>query len=168
MQILIRCLLVFIGKTVEVTFTSVKLILLTRQKRLLSALCAFIETLLWALIVSDVIQDLKTSWPILLSYCLGNAAGYFIGSLVEEKIALGTTSVQIISAYSNREKITKILDSFGFGYTISVTEGSKEVNCNYTVIIKRRMVEKLISTLKEKVPDCFVTTADVIKSVGGH
>lgn len=168
MPFALTCIIVFISQAIEITFGSLKVIFVTKNHKLLSALFAFIEAVIWAIVVSNVISDITSKPFLLISYCLGNAAGYIIGSLIEGKMALGTVNLQVTSAFENREKIEKIFDEFNTGYTVVVGEGAKNTNCTFTAIMKRRSYHKILDAINKEVSGCFFTINDVSKSVGGH
>ena len=168
LKLILPAIFTFILKTVEVTFGSLKVILVTKNKKTLSALFAFIETIIWSLVVSSIISDIKSKPLILIAYCLGNAAGYALGSFIEDKMALGTVNVQVTSLYQNREKITKILESYNVGYSVTVSEGAKDTNCMFTAVLKRKNYRAVVDEIKNNVDNCFFTVTDVSKSIGGH
>lgn len=168
MPILLKSIIVFVFKTFEVTLTSLKVIFVTRRKRLLSAICAMIETAIWALIVSSVIDDIKTQPAILIAYCLGNAVGYFLGSVIEEKIALGTVNIQVVTEYSHRNLVENMLKEMNIGYSVTVSEGVQDTNCDFMIITKRKNVDKIIQNIKKNAPNSFVSVTDVVSTVGGH
>lgn len=168
LKLILYCLGIFAAKAIEVTFGSLKVIMVTKNKRAISAALAFVESLIWALIVSGIMSDLQSKPWLLVSYCIGNATGYALGSFIENKLALGTVSAQIISSYDNREKISSILDKNNIGYTTTVGEGSKDINCVFTVIIKRKNYQEIIDEIKSDIPDTFIVVNDITKSIGGH
>lgn len=168
MPFVLTCIIVFVSQAIEITFGSLKVIFVTKNHRLLSALFAFVEAVIWAIVVSNVISDITSKPWLLISYCLGNAAGYIIGSFIESKMALGTVSLQITSAVENRDKITEIFDKYNTGYTVISGEGAVNTNCVFAAVMKRRMYHKVMDEINENVPGCFFAISDVSKSVGGH
>ena len=99
------CFLVCAAKIVEITIQSLKTCMMVKGQRLKAAGLGFIECIIWGLVISTIIGTLGDNYLLLVFYCFGYATGLFLGSTIENKIALGTSNLQLIANDENTEKI---------------------------------------------------------------
>ena len=103
------CFIICFAKVLEISIQSVKTVCMVKGERAVAVGLAFIECLIWGLVVSSVITSLSGNMLWLFAYCFGYAAGIFIGSVIESKIALGTSSVQIMVNKEHAKKVEEYL-----------------------------------------------------------
>lgn len=103
------CFIVFAAKIIEISIQSLKTCMTVRGQRLKAAILGFVECAIWGLVISTIIGTLGDNLFLLLFYCAGYAAGLFLGSTIENKIALGTSNLEIIANAESTEKITEYL-----------------------------------------------------------
>jgi uncharacterized protein YebE (UPF0316 family) len=120
-------------------------------------------------VVSSVIATLSSNIWLLLFYCLGYATGIFVGSIIESKIALGTSRIEMIASEDNTEKIINFLKEKEKGFTVIEGKGAKEkVNMIFT-IVPRKEVGKITKEIY-KICDgqVFEITNDISRFNGGY
>ena len=123
---IVVCLIVCAAKIVEISIQSLKTCMMVKGQRLKAAGLGFLECTIWGLVISTIIGTLGDNLFLLLFYCVGYAAGLFIGSTIEGKIALGTSNLQLIANDENTEKITEYLKENNKGYTVFEGHGSTD------------------------------------------
>ena len=111
------CLLVCAAKIVEITIQSLKTCMMVKGERLKAAALGFVECLIWGLVISTIIGTLGDNLLLLLFYCVGYAVGLFLGSALENKIALGTSNLELIAGEESTEKIIDYLKEKTVGDT---------------------------------------------------
>ena len=169
MSILLTCLLVFFAKIVEISIQSVKTVCMVKSQKLLAAVLGFIECMIWGLIISSIITDLSTSGFLLVSYGLGYSCGLYLGSCIEGKLALGTSSIQMIMDDTHIEKVEQYLKDHNNGYFCTEGHGSKEHMFQVVVILPRKSVQKTMKEIKELCDGkVFMVTSEVSKFTGGY
>ncbi|MBU0762379.1 MAG: hypothetical protein KKD39_05085, partial [Candidatus Altiarchaeota archaeon] len=88
--------LIFCARICDVTIGTVKVILITKGMRRLSPFLGFIEVLIWIVTISKVMENLNN--PVnYVAYAAGFASGTYVGMLVEDRLALGTAMVRVIT-----------------------------------------------------------------------
>ena len=106
---------------------------------------------------------------MLLFYCVGYASGLFIGSTIEGKIALGTSSLELIANDDSTEKIIAYLKEKEKGYTVFAGHGSKDKMNMILIVLARkempRVLKDIRSTCDNKV---FIVASEVSKYAGGY
>ena len=166
---LLVCLLVCVAKIVEITIQSLKTCMMVKGQRLKAALLGFVECLIWGLVISTLIGTLGNDPLLLVFYCVGYATGLFLGSTIENKIALGTSNLELIASDESTEKITAYLRENDRGYTVFEGHGSKEKMNMIFIVLPRKETPR---TLKEIRRVCdnkvFVAVSEVSKYAGGY
>ena len=163
------CLIICAAKIIEITIQSLKTCMMVKGQRMKAAALGFVECAVWGLAISTIISTLGDNLLLLFFYCLGYAAGLFLGSTLEGKIALGTSSLQLIANGKNTQKITAYLKSKNNGYTVFEGQGSIDKMNMVLIVLPRKDMRK---TLKEIQAMCdnkvFVVASDVSKHAGGY
>ena len=163
------CLIVCFAKIVEITIQSLKTCMMVKGQRLKAAGLGFIECTLWGLVISTIIGTLGDNLFLLAFYCCGYATGLFLGSTLESKIALGTSSLQLIANDENTAKILAYLRENSRGYTVFEGQGSTDKMNMILIVLPRR---DAVPTLKEIRKMCqnnvFVVASEVSKYAGGY
>lgn len=144
-------ILIFLARICDVSIGTVRIIFISRGKRLLAPLLGFFEVLIWLLAIGQIMNNYSN--PIsYISYSAGFAAGTFIGMLLEEKLAMGVLLIRIITKKDHTE-LMKVLKSAEYEVTSSVAEDAYgKVNIIYTVIKRGYLKDaaSLINTFDSK------------------
>ena len=157
------------AKIIEITIQSLKTCMMVKGQRLKAAMLGFTECIIWGLVISTIIGTLGDNIVLLLFYCTGYATGLFLGSTIEGKIALGTSSLELIANDENAEKIIEYLKANNRGYTVFGGHGSIDKMNMIFVVLPRREVPKLLKNVR-KICDnkVFVSVSEVSKHAGGY
>ncbi len=163
------CLIVCAAKIIEITIQSLKTCMMVKGQRLKAAGLGFIECTIWGLVISTIIGTLGDNILLLLFYCCGYATGLFLGSTIENKIALGTSNLEIIANAESTQKITKYLGENNMGYTVFEGHGSKDkMNMVFIVLPRKEAVHVLKDLRRECDNKLFVAVSEVSKYAGGY
>ncbi len=158
MNILIAALSIFLLRLLDQTLGTLRILYVNKGKPLFGAILGFIESAIWIVAISQVIQDLNDPF-LIFGYALGFAAGTIMGSYIENTIAIGDIVVRIfVPKDSDSEKVAKELRINGLGVTIINGEGMLgEVTIAWCVTPRKRLKEvmKIVSVIT---PDAYVTT----------
>ena len=163
------CLIICAAKIVEISIQSLKTCMMVKGQRLKAAGLGFIECAIWGLVISTIIGTLGDNLFLLLFYCIGYAAGLFLGSTIEGKIALGTSNLELIANDDSTKKIVEYLKENGRGYTVLDGYGSTEKMNMIFIVLPRRDMNKTLKDIR-KICDnkVFVVASDVSKYAGGY
>ncbi len=152
-------LIIFIARIFDVTLGTIRIIFVSRGKRNLAPVLGFFEVLIWIVVISQLVQNLE-SFTAYIGYAAGFAAGNYVGMWLEDKLALGTYILRMITAEDTVEMVTR-LSKAGFGVTRVEGEGTKgKVNLIYTVV-KRKNVDQVLAIIHEFMPNAFVSIEEV-------
>ena len=162
MNILIAALSIFLLRLLDQTLGTLRILYVNKGKPLFGAILGFIESAIWIVAISQVIQDLNDPF-LIFGYALGFAAGTIMGSYIENTIAIGDIVVRIfVPKDSDSEKVAEQLRTNGLGVTIINGEGMQgEVTIAWCVTPRKRLKE-VMKIVSEITPDAYVTTLSLI------
>ena len=133
-------LLIFILKIIENCLNTIRIILVSNNKKVLGALLLGITSLLW--IISASIVIINNSILKIISFVIGSVIGSYLGSLIEEKIALGTSLITVIID----NKYTDIIRN-KINYKISIIKNDNEDIL--LIIVPRKKRNNLVNIIKK-------------------
>ena len=152
-------LIIFVARIFDVTLGTLRIIFVARGKRNLAPILGFFEVLIWIVVISQLVQNLESATAY-IGYAAGFAAGNYFGMWLEDKLALGTYILRLITAEESGELVQR-LRAAGFGVTTVAGEGKTGmVHLIYT-FVKRRDVEAVLSIIHELKPNAFVSMEEV-------
>lgn len=160
-------LLIFFGKAFEVTLMTLRVVLIGKGERRIGAVIAFFEICLWILIVSNVIQGLAQDPFKAIAYALGFAVGNYTGSLLEDRIGIGTSQIQIIVKAEHGTPLSQHLLEQGLPCTIVEGQGHHHPRQILYVIVPRRQVREVIRQAKEAQSNAVITVHEIKPWYGG-
>ena len=163
---LIVYITIFIAKISHVSLGTIRIIYLTRGKSFTAAVVGFFEVIIYLIALTTVLDNLD-HWSNILVYGLGYATGNIIGSMIEEKIAVGFVNVQIITV-QNCGSLEEQLRDQGYGVTSMPCYGKEGAHRTLQVLLKRRERPSFLKTMQQTAPDAFVSIFDTRKIMGGY
>lgn len=79
-------ILILINKIVENILGTVRVIVISKGKKILGAILNFIISLVWISSTGIVLVDINHNLYKVLVFCLGAGIGSYMGSIIEKKI----------------------------------------------------------------------------------
>ncbi|MCB9451306.1 MAG: DUF2179 domain-containing protein [Anaerolineaceae bacterium] len=137
---------------------TVRIVIITRQQRLLAATLAFIEALIFAVVIANVVKDLSNILN-LLAYCGGFAVGGYVGMGIEARFITSYVTATVISAAQGHE-IALALREAGFGVTETLGEGRDGAVTLLRCVFNRREVGDLMAIVRKIEPDAFISVEE--------
>ena len=163
------CFIVCAAKIVEITIQSLKTCMMVKGQRLKAAGLGFVECTIWGLVISTIIGTLGDNIFLLAFYCVGYATGLFLGSTIENKIALGTSNLELIANDDSTEKITNYLKENNRGYTVFEGHGSTDKMNMIFIVLPRRETPRVLKDIRKTCNNkVFVVASEVSKYAGGY
>ena len=163
------CFIVCAAKIIEISIQALKTCMMVKGQRLKAAGLGFLECAIWGLVISTIIGTLGDNLFLLLFYCIGYATGLFLGSTIENKIALGTSNFELIANPDSTEKITMYLRQNNRGYTVFEGHGSTEKINMIFIVLPRKDTTRVLKDIRLACDNkVFVVTSEVSKYSGGY
>lgn len=158
-QWVILPLLIFLARIVDVSLDTMRILLFSRGQRNIAPVLGFIQVIIWLLVIRQIFLNLSN--PICyVAYAGGFATGTWVGMLLEEKMALGSQIIRIITR-KDAKQLIEFLRNQNFGVTTVDGQGATgKVNIIYTVI-KRQDIAKVIEIIMRFNPKSFYTIEDI-------
>lgn len=146
-MISITCLLIFILKIVENALATLRIIVIANGKKGLGASLNFLMALTWIFSTSLVLGSLNENLWNILSFSFGTFVGSYMGSIIEEKLALGSNMIIGITNKDKEGLSDKIRE---LSYSVIELEGKdKDDEKNiYIIPTTRKRKRKLIHFMK--------------------
>ena len=164
--LLFSYLFIFFAKIAHVSLSTVRILMLVRGKSLLAAAIGFFEAALFVLALKEVFLSTEHLWGVGV-YSLGVAAGNYVGSVVEERMAVGFVTVQVVSL-ACAGSLVEGLRQEGFGVTVLEGCGKDGPHEILNVMVKRKDLSRVMDFVEKNDTHAFVTVMDTKKIVGGY
>jgi uncharacterized protein YebE (UPF0316 family) len=156
---LVLPVLIFLARITDVTIGTMRLILVSRGRKIIVPLLGFFEVLIWILALSRIMQNLDNI-ICYFAYAGGFASGNYIGMLLEEKLALGDILIRVITQ-KDATNLIKSLQEKGYGTTSVEARGLKDKVHIIFTIIKRVEIKKVVDIIHTFNPKAFFSIEDL-------
>ncbi|HEX6133378.1 MAG TPA: DUF5698 domain-containing protein [Longimicrobiales bacterium] len=151
-------LVIFGLRIVDVSMSTIRILLAVRGHKKIVPLIGFFEVLIWVLAVGNAIRFLDSGWH-LLGYAGGFATGNVVGLWIEEQLAIGYATIRVVSTHAGVE-MADALRNIGFGVTEFAGHGRDgRVEIVYTVCM-RRDVEGVVAEIERWDRQAFITVEE--------
>ena len=153
--------MIFLARICDVTIGTLRIVMISKGQKNLAPFLGFFEVLIWLIAIGRIMQNLD-NWVCYIFYAGGFATGNYIGMILEERLAVGISQIQIITG-KDASNLIQALKNAGYGTTYHPAEGGasgKMVNIIYS-IVQRSEIDKVAAIVKEHHPDAFYAYADI-------
>lgn len=146
---------IFISKIIENSIATLRLIVVANGKKFLGALLNLIISLIWIISTSLVIIDINEDYFKIVIFALGSFLGSYIGGLMEEKIAIGSNMLFLVS--KKEVEIKQELDKLNYNSYI--------VNDDILIIMVDRKKRKDILNIVRKIDSDVTIISETAKQL---
>lgn len=158
MNILIY-IFIFLSKIVENAIATLRLILVSNGKKTLGAILNFIISIIWIISTGLVVVDFKDPFKIIV-FALGSFLGSYIGSLMEEKIGIGSNMLYTITSVEKTEIIKNKLNELNYN-TYILNSNDK----NILLIMVARKNRKQVLDIIRNIDNEAIIISEVAKEL---
>jgi len=159
-------LFIFLARVLDVSMATIRMLMVMRGKKYHAAIIGFFEVIIYIVALGKVVSSLNNLGN-LLAYALGFATGNFVGTIIEDKVALGTITARIIPNTCKDEMVSSLRD-MGFGVTEVEGMGKMGPRCLLYVVMPRKQLPKLLKYIEEIDSEAFITISDTRTARGGY
>ncbi|NLN39420.1 MAG: DUF2179 domain-containing protein [Smithella sp.] len=151
--------MIFLARICDVSLSTLRIIYTSRGIRFLAPVIGFFEVLVWLIAMSQIINNLTN--PILyVAYAGGFAMGNFVGIFIEEKMAIGSVVIRIITQ-KDASNLIVLLKEAGFGITHIDAQGAMGMVKIIFTIVRRKDIKPVLNIVSRCNPMSFYTIEDV-------
>lgn len=148
-----------------VTLYTVRLIFTMKAQRLLASILSIVEVFIYLVGLNIVLDNIDKPLNI-IAYCFGFGLGVYLGSKIEEWLALGYVTLQIV-VDSESTRLPLVLREKGYGVTSWLAEGRDGQRIVMQVLAKRNNEKKLYNLINETAPKAFIISYEPRYFKGG-
>ncbi|MEI7014904.1 DUF2179 domain-containing protein [Leptospira licerasiae] len=153
---------IYLARMTDVSIGTVRIILISRERKVLAALLGFVEVLLWLIVITQIMRNLSNVLCY-IAYAGGFATGTFLGMVVEEKLALGHSFIRIIVPEKG-EEIVQNLTQAGYRTTTLEAKGARGPVKVILSLLRRKDIPIVLGILKNTAPGAFYTIENARKT----
>lgn len=167
-MMVLNYLMIFVAKIVEVSLMTLRTVLITRGEKLYGAIIGVFEVSIWLVLVSTVLVGIKDDPIRMVVYALGFGVGNYLGSTIEEKLALGLVTINIIVSDADAPNMATVLREHNLGVTVIDAEGFKENKKILMAHVKRKRKNELVKLVENSGINSVISISDTKTVYGGY
>ena len=158
-------IIILVINIVYVSFFTMRMILTMKGRRYIAALVSMVEVVIYIIGLGLVLENLNEIQNI-VAYALGYGIGVIIGMKIEEKLALGYITVNVVS--SNPDiAFTRKLREKGYGVTSWFSYGMDGDRLSMQILTPRKYELQLYETIQTIDPKAFIISYEPKQIHGG-
>lgn len=159
-------LFIFLARVIDVSLGTIRMILIIRGDKIPAAVIGFFEIMVYTVALSMVVGALNN--PVkLLVFCSGFALGVIVGSVIEEKLALGYRGLQVIVDLEHEYIVEELRDE-GIPVTCWEAQGRLGPKMVMSIMVRRNMAALVADKVYEKDETAFVVFMEPKHFSGGY
>jgi uncharacterized protein YebE (UPF0316 family) len=157
--------IILIINIVYVSFFTIRMILTLKGQRYLAALLSTVEVVIYVVGLGLVLDNLNQIHN-LIAYAVGYGLGVLVGMKIEEKLALGYITVNVITKEYDLQ-FTRLLREKGYGVTSWMAYGMEGDRLAMQILTPRKAERKLYETIQNIDPKAFIISYEPKTIHGG-
>ena len=154
------------ARIIDVSLGTIRMIMIIRGSKWPAAIIGFFEILVYTIALGMVVGALND--PVkLLVFCLGFALGVVVGSVIEERLALGYRGVQVILDWEQAQVVEELR---GQGYPVTTwdAQGKSGGKIVINMVVRRNLAHQVTEQIYAMAPDAFVVFMEPKHFRGGY
>jgi uncharacterized protein YebE (UPF0316 family) len=152
-------ILIFLSRLGDVTMATIRHIFVSKGLRKIVPILGFFEVLIWLVAMRQVFSHLD-NLACFIAWAGGFSAGTYLGMYIEERLAIGTQMVRIITNEPILE-LTEALKNTHQGVTVVDGQGAMGPVKLIFTIVKRANKKSVLNLIQKHTPKAFYTIEDV-------
>lgn len=155
---ILLCIKIFLARIVDVTFGTIRTVLVVRGRRFAPAIIAFFEVLIWFLVAREALTTDIDSILIPIFYAGGYATGTFIGGYISNNFVEGLIGIQVITKSKGVDKMIEQIRKAGFGVSVVDLKNPQdnEEKTMLMIQLNKSKLKKLTHIIRTNDKDAFV------------
>ena len=158
-HVLLVPLLIFFARVADVSVGTIRIIHVARGRKGTAVALGFIEIFIWLIAMGQIFKNL-TNVFCYVGFAAGFATGNYIGMTIEERLAMGTVLVRLITIEDANDLI-RALRERGFGATVIEASGASGPVNVIASVVKRADVPEALGLVQKHHPQAFYTLEDL-------
>lgn len=159
-------ILIFISKVIELALGTLRLIVVAHGKKWLGAFLQFAIALVWVIVTGAVVINITKDPLKVFFFALGSLVGSYLGSIIEEKMAMGDNLLMSITDTNLGKIIAEKVRNEGYAVTVLKGEGKDQNRHILMVMVSRKKRQHVIDVIKQ-IDVSAMIIAENIRSING-
>jgi uncharacterized protein YebE (UPF0316 family) len=158
-------LFIFVAEMCVVTISTMRTIFVARGQKVLAPVLGFFEISVWLFAIGAVMKHLS-DWACSGAFAGGFTLGNFLGILLEEKLAMGSVVLRVIT-HKDAAALVAGLRAEGYGVTLVDGRGSSGPVRIVLCILRRKDLERVLSLARRFDPKVFYSVDELQTAAAG-
>ncbi len=160
MNIPLYCM-IFFSKVIENALATLRLIIVANGKKWMGAILQFMVALVWVFVTGVVVTGIKEDPLKVVFFALGSFVGSYVGSIIEERLALGNNMITAIVDPRNANQIITNLKKEHHGVTILEGSGTTQNKIILMSMVPRKKRKEITDIITDIEPNAFISAEKV-------
>lgn len=157
--------IILVVNIVYVSFSTIRMILTLKGKRYVAASVSVLEVFMYIIGLGLVLENLDR-FENIVAYAIGYGLGVIVGSIIEEKLALGYITVNVVSSDPQID-FTNQLREKGYGVTSWFSYGMDGDRLSMQILTPRKYELMLYEVIRNIDPRAFIIAYEPKNIKGG-
>lgn len=146
--------LLFCLRVLNYAVSTVRLVAIARGRRFIAAITAFMEALIFAVVISSIVTDLS-NMVNLFAFCFGAAIGSYVGMWLEARFIRTYSTVQAVTR-DDGSALAERLRTNGYGVTHTQGMGREGIVGIVRSTVNSKDVPQLLTEIRSVNPAAFI------------
>jgi len=151
--------LIFSLRVLDMSLDTLRVLFVMRGRKKIAWVLGFFQSAIFVTAISTVLSNLDNPLNI-IGYAAGFATGNVVGMIIEERLAIGHTSINIISPRLGTA-VAEHLRKNGYAVTEIPARGKDGMVTMLNVLVLRKNVDKARQLVDKIDVEAFITIEDV-------
>ncbi|MBM7651953.1 DUF2179 domain-containing protein [Neobacillus cucumis] len=162
---MLSIILIFVLQLVYVPIMTLRTIFLVKNMSVAASSFGVLEALIYVFGLSLVFSG-HQSIAGMVTYAVGFGIGLYIGTRIENRLAIGYTSL-VVTLLDINEELIVLLRNKGFGVTVFEGMGRDSKRYQLEILTKRNRENEAMNIIEEYEPKAFIISYEPRKFKGG-
>lgn len=160
------CLIIALGKILEIITYTVRTVLITRNLKIPVSILGVINNLIGITLIVLVVDGISENIYRAFAFAIGETIGTYIGMWLEKKLALGNNMVTVVVNKSIAQKVIDNLLGRGYQTTYMTGKGLKAERTILKVFSERKRKNGIIEAINEEHASAVIFDSKVLNVKG--
>ncbi len=165
---ILTCFFILIAKITETSLATFRIIVINNGKKLLGAFLSGVISIVWMISTSMVVLDISHHPFRVLFLALGCFLGSYLGSFIEEKMAMGDNMLMAVTNHTLGEEICNDLRNHGYAVTYTKATGKDSIKHILIILIPRKKREEVLSIIEKTDKKALIISQSANPMNGGY
>jgi uncharacterized protein YebE (UPF0316 family) len=151
--------LIFFLRVLDMGCDTLRMLFVVRGKKKLAWFLGFFQSAIFVVAISSVLTHLDNPLTV-IGYAAGFATGNVVGMYIEERLAIGHSSIRVVSSRRGTLVAEKLREA-GFAVTEIPARGKDGMVTVLNLSVARKDIDRVDTVVLETDPDAFITLEDM-------